>query len=115
MKSALCLIVCAIGFAGCGKNNAGRYGERETGTNSSVVVNAPAVRVETTNTASLPEKPVMTGPLEHVIPVATNSSNSRENGNAQTVPNSANRQGNQVTPEPRTGDDANPDQQNPKE
>lgn len=114
MKSALCLIVCAIGFAGCGKNNAGRYGERESGTNSSVVVNAPAARVESTNMASPPEKHVITEPLEHVIPLGTNSSAAGENRNTQSVPDSLNRQGNQVTPEPRTGDDANPDAQNPK-
>jgi hypothetical protein len=115
MKSALCLIVCALGFVGCGKNNAGRYGERETGTNSSVVVNAPAAHVESTNTASPPEKPVITAPLEHVIPLSTNSTAERENSKTQSVPDSANRQGNQVTPEPRTGDDANPDAQSPKQ
>jgi hypothetical protein len=123
MKKILGVSFLALFLAACADSGQGGAADRETGGTSSVPVSVsePGVAPDpgtrpVVSTGAVTETPARPAPVppgseakpeETAPPAGPNS--------AQPEPQSElNEQGTQVSPEPRTGDDANPDSVNPR-
>jgi hypothetical protein len=120
MKNILFLLSFTGILIGCGKSdvngNVGRYGQEETGTNSNTSVNSPANHAVTPASSNLksPDNGDVTKSISEALPTRGNASEAHKQGNATPDTKRNNPQLKQTTPEPATGDDANPDAVNPK-
>ena len=118
MKKILGVSFLAVLLAACADSGQGGPAVRETGTNSSEVRGlAPdsGTRsvVRTNAVFETPAQPVPIPPGTEAKPSPTPTI--QENSSApQTSQPPSNEQGTQVSPEPQTGDDANPDSVNPR-
>jgi len=115
MKKLVCLIPFLL-LAGCSKSNVGTAPQRESGTNSEIIVNRPRITSPPTNkpvSLNAPNSALLATALAQSVPnQETNAPAPKDTNTAQGNP-PTNEQGAQATPEPKTGDDANPDSQKP--
>src|SRR5688572_6609629 len=121
MKKILGVSFLALFLTACADSGQGRAVDRETGSSEVTVVNkhenAPNILTRpVVSTNAVFEAPAQAAPVSSAVeakpsisPDVQESTSSPQQG--QSAPNE---QGTQVSPEPRTGDDANPDSVNPR-
>ena len=119
MKKILGVSFLAVVLAACADSGQGGPAVRETGTNSSeVTVSDPGLTPDSgtrpvVSTNAVPAQPIPIPPETEAKP--SPAPTIQENSSApQTSQPPSNEQGTQVSPEPQTGDDANPDSVNPR-
>ena len=118
MKKLLVLTACSVFLIGCADSDDPAYGSPAAVEveNSAIVTNLPLIDVSEPGVAPDPGTRPNVEPLPPATPAVPLVAEPRE---AQPIPPESstpiqNEQGIQQTPEPQTGDDANPDSVNPR-
>jgi hypothetical protein len=125
MKKVLGVSILGILLAACADSGQGGPAASDMGTNSSagaqVNVSEPGVAPEpgtrpVLSTGAVTETPARPAPIPSEAVTKPESSGSAQPAEqpGATQQQNANEQGTQITPEPKTGDDANPDSVNPR-
>ena len=122
MKNILGVSILAAVLIGCADSGQGTARPSESGRASSstqIIATDPGVAAESgsapvVSTGAVTETPARPSPLPGGSEVRPQQSNSGSESGAQGQLSPA-EQGQKTSPEPRTGDDANPDSVNPRE